>query len=338
MTPTEFEELKAAPRIPPVICAAQLTNNTPRTLVYGVTIERQTFHVYLGHDGVIHVLVYRELHNDGETPRFLVLSHSGPEGQETKSNHGYLPSKRAYPESCDLEFCKLMRETDAKISFTSFTEGADERRKAVHSGFAGFTADHPGAIPAVMLNARLQLHPQYPPRKAQEYHGLSGRLLLQAASDLGVPADIFGVHGTMVAKDRSEEVFELACSYLESIKSVNICDESFVEALAGEMLGRYLRDTIRHSTMNMTLGHLYVELETEGMPFLEGEHLKQFSGKDGAYAKSGVTGEFEGQPFLAVRVNDGVTHLYFLQFGDRERFIARQLRSYRLEPVEAAVA
>jgi hypothetical protein len=338
MTPIEFEELKSAASIPPVICAAQLTNKTPRTLVYGSTLERQTFHVYLGDDGIIHVLIYRDLHSEGDSPRFLVLRHSGPEGQETKSNQSYLPSKRAYPESCDLEFCKLMRETDAKISFTSFTEDADGRRKAGHSGFAGFTADHPGAIPAVMLNARLQLHPQYPPHKAQEYHGLSGRLLLQAASDLGVPADVLGVHGTMVAKDRSEEVFALACSYLAGMKYFDICEESFVEALAGEMLGRYLRDTIRHSTMNMVQGHLYVELETEGMPFLEGENLTHFSGKDGAYAKAGVTGEFEGQPFLAVRVNDGVTHLYYLQFGDRERFIARHLQSYRLEPVEVAVA
>jgi hypothetical protein len=335
MTPTEFEELKSASRSPAVICAAQLTNKTPRTLVYGYTLERQAFHVYLGHDGVIHVLVYRDLHTRDESPRFLVLSHSGPEGLETKSNHRYLPSKRAYPESCDLEFCKLLQETDAKISFTSFTEGGDERRKEVHSGFAGYTADHPGAIPGVLLNAQVQLHPQYPPRTSKEYSGLSCRLLLQAASDLDVPADVFGVHGTIVAKARSEEVFELACTYLKGIKYFEIDEESFVEALAGEMLGPYLGGNIRHGSMKMDWGFLYVELETPEMPFLEGENLKHFAGKDGAYAKSGVVGEFEGQPFFAVQVNDGITHLYYLQFGDRERFIARHLRSYRLEPVEA---
>lgn len=53
----------------------------------------------------------------------------------------YVPSKRSYPESCDYEFCRLLKQKGVYVSFTSFPSDVEtahrrERRKELTGGLA----------------------------------------------------------------------------------------------------------------------------------------------------------------------------------------------------------
>jgi hypothetical protein len=110
MTKNEFEQLIAAPA-QPVINGALLENQTPRTLVYGYTTDRNTFHVYLDVDGLLHRVGY-----DGDD---FLLAH----GDESKLIPlDFVPDKRVYPECCDLEFCRMLMRAGVSVPFTGYNE------------------------------------------------------------------------------------------------------------------------------------------------------------------------------------------------------------------------
>lgn len=87
-----------------------------RTLLYGYTCERETFHVYLK-DKQIFVVIYNTEYSRGKpTPKNMRRI-------EVKSNRDYVPDKRLYPERCDYHFCKLLKENSVDLPFTFFNEG-----------------------------------------------------------------------------------------------------------------------------------------------------------------------------------------------------------------------
>jgi hypothetical protein len=89
-----------------------MSDMTPRTLAYGYTCDRETFHVYLDEKGLINRLVYRS----DET----VVSHSAQKGFPADE---LIPNKRLYPEACDFEFCeKLLPLLEYGLPFTSYNE------------------------------------------------------------------------------------------------------------------------------------------------------------------------------------------------------------------------
>jgi hypothetical protein len=87
-----------------------------RTLLYGYTCERETFHVYIKNKQ-IYVIVYNTEYYRGG-PRPVNMRQI-----EVKSNRDYVPDKRLYPERCDYHFCKLLKEKGIDLPFTAFTEG-----------------------------------------------------------------------------------------------------------------------------------------------------------------------------------------------------------------------
>mgnify|MGYP007039915543 FL=1 len=52
-----------------------------------------------------------------------------------KSNDNYIPDKRLYPETCDYEFCVLLKERDIYLPFTTY----DEKRPL--RNYYGFTLE-----------------------------------------------------------------------------------------------------------------------------------------------------------------------------------------------------
>lgn len=117
---------------PPVVSVEQLADRTPRTLLYGYDTERHTWHVYLDEDGHIHRLLY----DVGDTP---LMHAAGPAGGCIE-NRQYVPNKRLCPESCDYEFCMLLRQTGESLPFTGFDAALDARRRAgLNNGYAGKT-------------------------------------------------------------------------------------------------------------------------------------------------------------------------------------------------------
>ena len=87
-----------------------------RTLLYGYTCERETFHVYLK-DKQIYTVIYNVEYSNGKpTPKSMRQIN-------VKSNRDYVPDKRLYPERCDYHFCKLLKEKGVDLPFTTFSEG-----------------------------------------------------------------------------------------------------------------------------------------------------------------------------------------------------------------------
>jgi len=100
-----------------VLSGSDLVNKANRTLMHGVTIDREVFHTYL-FCGEIFTVIERK---DGE----LLL-------RNVESNYQFVPDKRAFPGGCDYEFCRLLRSSDVWISFSDFDE-----REAMNNARSG---------------------------------------------------------------------------------------------------------------------------------------------------------------------------------------------------------
>ena len=101
MKKEEFEKLE----LTKVITASDLINKKDRTLLYGYTCTRETFHVYLK-NMKIHVVIYQNYYV------CEIVKLKNMREIIVKSNIDYIPDKRLYPEACDFEFCKLLEEKE----------------------------------------------------------------------------------------------------------------------------------------------------------------------------------------------------------------------------------
>jgi hypothetical protein len=106
----QYKELQQVRRIPEVVLKGEdLKNQSDRTLLWGYTCERHSWHVYL-EDGII----YKVMYGFGDD----ILSFE--DEQYVRQNTEYVPDKRLYPEACDFEFCELLKERGVNLPFTTF--------------------------------------------------------------------------------------------------------------------------------------------------------------------------------------------------------------------------
>jgi hypothetical protein len=122
MTLEQFNTLSSANY--GVISVDDLVNKNPRTLVYGYSLDRDTTHVYLGSDGLIHRVDYS--HGD------ILIAHVSAVSFDINDLR---PSKRSYPERTDFEFAKLVAMRGGDLCFTSYTEGVEA------ANFYGYRAE-----------------------------------------------------------------------------------------------------------------------------------------------------------------------------------------------------
>lgn len=111
MTHDQYLELQVLSAQPPVVCGHMLTDQTNRTLVYGYTCERHTFHVYLEQGDLIRVIY------DHDGLCLSVLKEIHGQGLAVAS---CLPDKRAYPERCDYEFAQRLLSLGSMLPFTTW--------------------------------------------------------------------------------------------------------------------------------------------------------------------------------------------------------------------------
>ena len=100
-----------------------------KTLLYGYTCDRKTFHVYLKNSD-IYVVVYENDYSTGKArPKNMrqVIVHD---------NYDFVPDKRLYPERCDYHFCLLLKEKGIHLPFTSW----DDTLK-IDTRYYGFTLE-----------------------------------------------------------------------------------------------------------------------------------------------------------------------------------------------------
>lgn len=107
----QFNYVRALPEASATISAAQLTDQTPRTLVFGYTCDRETFHVYLDEAGELVKVVY-------DMDGILYTQTKGKSLPVADCK----PNKRAYPEACDLDMSVLMHMCGCPLCFTAFNE------------------------------------------------------------------------------------------------------------------------------------------------------------------------------------------------------------------------
>ncbi|HDR9109724.1 hypothetical protein [Paraburkholderia sp. A3RO-2L] len=120
MNKQQFEQLYKERAKPHYVDIAELENQTPRTLIWGYTCERNSFHVYI-EDGQVHRVIYdceKNILAQNDESNGLLLSDC-------------VPDKRVYPEACDYEFCRLLKVSGIDVPFTTWS---DSREPAQYHG------------------------------------------------------------------------------------------------------------------------------------------------------------------------------------------------------------
>lgn len=103
MTKEEYELLSVPTKSIP-LTAKDLVNKTPRTLLFGYTGDRTTWHVYFDGRRIVTVIY----------DYFIPLREL-----EIFKDEDYVPNKRLYVECCDYEFCKLLQDRNIHMTFTT---------------------------------------------------------------------------------------------------------------------------------------------------------------------------------------------------------------------------
>lgn len=108
MNENQFKHLESVEARPITISISDLTCHKGKTLIWGYTAERDSFHVYL-FDRKIHVYCYML---DLKTIYYAAATEVRIED--------CLPNKRIYPEACDYEFCRRLKERGVYLPFTTW--------------------------------------------------------------------------------------------------------------------------------------------------------------------------------------------------------------------------
>ncbi len=106
---------KGVPKITS-IKANELADQSDRTLIYGYTVGRETFHLYL-ENGTFNRVIY-----DGD--KVFLAGETELDAIELMQ---CVPDKRVYPERCDFEFCRILKSMDVSIPFTTFDPNVEAR-------------------------------------------------------------------------------------------------------------------------------------------------------------------------------------------------------------------
>ena len=105
-----------------------------KTLLYGYTCARETFHVYIKKEQ-IYVVVYNTDFSAG-VPRPKNMRQI-----TIKSNSDYIPDKRLYPERCDYNFCKMLKEKGIDLPFTTWSDPIEIDLEDPRYPYYGFTLE-----------------------------------------------------------------------------------------------------------------------------------------------------------------------------------------------------
>lgn len=104
MTPEQLKILMSDHRN--LITVDDLNDKTPRTLLHGYNMDRDSWDVILEEDGKIKT--------------YKIPYKQPPIEIHVTTNSGFIPDKRVYPASSDFEFCLLLKNRGVTIPFTTF--------------------------------------------------------------------------------------------------------------------------------------------------------------------------------------------------------------------------
>lgn len=192
MTHDEYQSLSKV-QAGPLFTAESLTNKTPRTLLLGYTCDRESWHVYLGEDQKIHLVVYNSS---------LLLRHQTTFGRD----EDLIPNKRLIPDACDFEACEKLTRLDVSLPFTTWDDREDDSR-----AFKGKVYEELKHLEAVYLPGHELAERFYMAvREANLNTPRAYAALVQACEELRVPYSSAPRSGVYVRTDQRKDVFERA--------------------------------------------------------------------------------------------------------------------------------
>jgi hypothetical protein len=335
MSPEQYKQLTTSLLGRDVISIADLVDRTPRTLIYGYTLDRASFHVYLGDDAQIHVLTYNEgFAVEGSTVvPFMVLHHSaGPSGGVERDSE-YLPCKRVYGHLSDYEFCALLMRRGESPSFTTFPADAPP----LTSRYAGRTFDEPGAVTMVNVTDMVLENPRWTAAFGNQARAVVCRVAYQAAADLRLPMNTLGSSVCVASGEVTKllaAVEQLADALPAEFADASSCMNDFLDSVFADGKSPYSANVTTESTFG---GELHFELSFDAGKTLvdRAADVVSYAQADDPTKCRGVSGTFEGRPFVAQQWNDGQLIVWLSQFGDTERFVTQRVRMTGLAPMPA---
>lgn len=325
MNKQDFDNFKTEKAQVTPISIDNLKDKSPRTLLYGYDTNRATFHVYIDpQDHQIHVMYYLPV-GPMDNERVLVLSHtSGPAGG-VESNEAYTPNKRLYPESCDLEFCRLLRDADVSLPFTTYDEKGEARVER-HNGFAGHIY-HSGLDVAVKMEDHLPFD-----RKEMPEAGLLDQMIRTACYALNVPFRGQGYPEViLVAEADVKAISAKMLEYFESMGPAGkqyLCD---IEMAISEKVIKWYGFSAIHNQYPGLPGAYVIEIDyAQCSEFIEQPDSVQYTSEDGIRALQGV---YEGRPYFILLRSRGASDIIIHLFGPTEEFVRKVLENNRLQEV-----
>jgi hypothetical protein len=325
MNKDQFQYFRRDQGLPTVPGLMELTDHTPRTLLYGYTCSRATHHVYLGQDKLIHVLLYADL-QDVDGPGmggldFLVLQHaSGPTGGQTRPE-GYVPDKRVFPEHSDFEFCKLLEGAGVDISFGGFRDDV-----AMSQPYQGASLEIGRSEKGVDLMSSVKGNRRFP-KYYSNLDVLAYRLIAHAAKETGTPFAALGMDSQVYVADSGvDKVLRQVDAYLYEMDEKGLFD-LVAESLVFSTFGKTRDFTIE--SKSEYLGYLTYSVSLVGTPQLEREGITAYSTDAEGHPPTLYVGSYRERPFIIAPSGQGRYTLQCSQFGDPQRFLADSLEKYK---------
>lgn len=328
MNEQQYEQFNSEEAQRNTISLDDLADKSPRTLLFGYDTSRATCHVYLDPtDGLIHVLTYTST-GPVSAEKVLVLSHTSGLAGGVARNEQFVPDKRLYPESCDLEFCRVLRRYDVSLPFTTF-DAAGLARVERFNGFAGYVAteDTLKAVPVAPLIGKR-------PRDFGDVRTLR-QMIYEACLETGAAYAVLA-DTVWVAEQDVQKVVEQILAYQKTMSPAAIQDPCELEdVLVGE--------AIRFGNHGMDLngypdrfgGYTFTASYLEGVRLADDvEGAVRYVGAEGVTALQAM---YENRPYLAVlKGNKGYIHVNMYACPDQ--FIQELVKGHGLVPAPVAVA
>jgi len=311
-----------------VVSLDDLADKNPRTLLYGYDVDRSTFHVYIDPvDGDIHVLKYVTT-GPIAAEQVLVLKHTNGISGGVSSNDDFVPSKRLYPESCDMEFCQLLRRQGVSLPFTTFSDSGPARLER-HGGFAGYVAT------AAMFNAVAVGELQVSIAQSKFGDGkLLGQMIHEACIETGARYAVRD-DKILVAEPDVTKVVDLVQTYHASLSFAATEDPLNVEFdITREALLFAVTSTMYNSYPDRFGGYTYsIDFPEEACL---NDHVPghvRYEGPSGVKAQQGL---YAGRPYLVVLKPGDRSQVHVNLYGPQDKFIEELVKRHQLTQKTAA--